>query len=63
MAVIEQADGFDLILGGRLLIRHRADAPFAYLGAGEPRKSQQVVLDGHVGTAGAAVKWGLRREK
>jgi len=36
MAVIERADGFDLILGGRLLIRHRADAPFAYLGAGEP---------------------------
>jgi uncharacterized heparinase superfamily protein len=33
-----------------------------YLGSGEPRKSQQVVLDGHVGSSGAAVRWGLRRE-
>jgi uncharacterized heparinase superfamily protein len=33
-----------------------------YLGGVEPRKSQQVVLDGHVGTAGAVVRWGLRRE-
>ncbi|HUJ99777.1 MAG TPA: heparinase II/III family protein [Stellaceae bacterium] len=33
-----------------------------YLGAGELRKSQQVVLDGHVGSAGASVKWALRRE-
>jgi uncharacterized heparinase superfamily protein len=33
-----------------------------YLGRGERRKSQQVVLDGHVGTTGATVKWALRRE-
>jgi len=33
-----------------------------YLGAGAPRKSQQVLLDGHVATAGTTVKWGLRRE-
>jgi uncharacterized heparinase superfamily protein len=33
-----------------------------YLGGGEFRKSQQVLLDGHVGTAGATVKWALRRE-
>jgi len=33
-----------------------------YLGGGDLRKSQQVVLDGHVGTAGATVKWALRRE-
>jgi uncharacterized heparinase superfamily protein len=33
-----------------------------YLGRGERRKSQQLVLDGHVGSAGAAVKWALRRE-
>lgn len=33
-----------------------------YLGSGEVRKSQQVMLDGHVGTAGATVKWALRRE-
>ena len=29
-------DGFDLELGGRLLIRHRSDAPFAFIGRGEP---------------------------
>ncbi len=33
-----------------------------YLGGGEPRKSQQAVLVGHVGSAGATVRWGLRRE-
>ncbi|MGO8914797.1 MAG: heparinase II/III family protein [Stellaceae bacterium] len=33
-----------------------------YLGGGEPRKSQQLLLDGHVGTGGATVKWALRRE-
>jgi uncharacterized heparinase superfamily protein len=33
-----------------------------YLSGLEPRKTQQVVLDGHVGSAGAAVRWGLRRE-
>jgi uncharacterized heparinase superfamily protein len=33
-----------------------------YLGRGELRKSQQVVLDGHVGSTGATVKWALRRE-
>ncbi|HZB93341.1 MAG TPA: heparinase II/III-family protein, partial [Stellaceae bacterium] len=37
-------------------------AESVYLGAGERRKSQQVVLDGHVGSAGASVKWALRRE-
>jgi uncharacterized heparinase superfamily protein len=33
-----------------------------YLGGGEARKSQQVVLAGHVGSSGAEVKWALRRE-
>lgn len=36
MQLIERADGFDLILGDRTLVRHRADAPFAYVGHGEP---------------------------
>ena len=36
MQLIEHADGFDLILGGRLLVRHRTDAPFAFVGEGEP---------------------------
>ena len=33
-----------------------------YLGAGEIRKAQQVVLAGHVGTQGATVRWAIRRE-
>ena len=33
-----------------------------YLGSGEIRKSQQIVLEGHVGTQGATVKWAIRRE-
>ena len=37
-------------------------AESVYLGAGETRKSQQVVLDGHVGSSGATVKWAFRRE-
>ncbi|HEX9489986.1 MAG TPA: heparinase II/III family protein [Stellaceae bacterium] len=37
-------------------------AESVYLGGGDVRKSQQVVLDGHVGSGGATVKWALRRE-
>jgi uncharacterized heparinase superfamily protein len=37
-------------------------AESVYLGGGEMRKSQQLVLDGHVGSSGALVKWALRRE-
>lgn len=33
-----------------------------YLGQGEVRKTQQVVLDGHVGSTGATVRWAIRRE-
>jgi uncharacterized heparinase superfamily protein len=33
-----------------------------YLGDGDIRKTQQVVLDGHVATNGASVKWALRRD-
>ena len=33
-----------------------------YVGAGTMKKTRQVVLDGHVGTTGAIVKWALRRE-
>jgi uncharacterized heparinase superfamily protein len=33
-----------------------------YLGSGSTRKTRQVVLDGHVGTNGAIVKWAIRRE-
>jgi uncharacterized heparinase superfamily protein len=33
-----------------------------YLGSGEARKTQQVVLSGTVGAEGATVRWALRRE-
>jgi uncharacterized heparinase superfamily protein len=33
-----------------------------YLGSGEPRKTQQVVLSGTTGPGGAAVRWAIRRE-
>jgi len=33
-----------------------------YLGTGSVKKTRQVVLDGHVGTGGAIVKWAIRRE-
>jgi alpha-glucosidase len=36
MPLIERADGFDLVIGGVTLLRHRRDEPCAYLGAGEP---------------------------
>jgi uncharacterized heparinase superfamily protein len=33
-----------------------------YLGSGEPRKSQQVVLSGSTGPEGTSVRWAIRRE-
>jgi len=33
-----------------------------YLGSGAVKKTRQIVLDGHVGSNGAVVKWGIRRE-
>lgn len=41
MRVIQHPDGFDLVMGegaigDRVLVRHRADAPFLFLGTGEP---------------------------
>ena len=37
-------------------------ADSVYLGAGVMRKTLQVVLEGHVGSQGAAVRWAIRRE-
>ncbi|MFV3126554.1 alpha-glucosidase [Niveispirillum sp. KHB5.9] len=37
MQLIETAGGFDLILAGRPLLRHRPDAPCLYVGLGDPR--------------------------
>ena len=33
-----------------------------YAGSGVPQKTQQILLDGHVGTNGARVRWAIRRE-
>jgi uncharacterized heparinase superfamily protein len=33
-----------------------------YLGAGAIKKTQQIVLSGHVGSQGATVRWAIRRE-
>jgi uncharacterized heparinase superfamily protein len=33
-----------------------------YLGAGEAKKTQQVVLSGTTGPDGAVVRWAIRRE-
>jgi hypothetical protein len=33
-----------------------------YLGTGELRKTQQIVLSGTTGPSGATVRWALRRE-
>jgi uncharacterized heparinase superfamily protein len=33
-----------------------------YLGSGEPRKTQQVVLSGTTGLEGTVVRWAIRRE-
>jgi uncharacterized heparinase superfamily protein len=33
-----------------------------YLGSGEPRKTQQIVLSGVTGASGATVRWAIRRE-
>src|SRR6185437_3000176 len=33
-----------------------------YAGDGSTKKTRQIVLDGHVGSNGATVKWALRRE-
>ena len=33
-----------------------------YLGSGELKKTQQIVLSGTTGTSGASVRWAIRRE-
>jgi len=36
MRLVEKDGGFDLVLAGRTLVRHRPNAPFAFVGRGEP---------------------------
>ena len=33
-----------------------------YMGEGTRQKTQQIVLDGHVGSNGATVRWSIQRE-
>ena len=37
MQILTTADGFDLVLDGRLLLRHRSDAPCLFVGQGDAR--------------------------
>lgn len=37
MQLVETDGGFDLILAGRSILRHRSDAPCLYVGRGNPR--------------------------
>lgn len=37
MGLVAEAQGFDLVLGGRLLLRHRPNAPCLFVGVGQPR--------------------------
>ncbi len=37
-------------------------AESVYMGDGTRQKTQQIILDGHVGTGGATVRWAIRRE-
>jgi uncharacterized heparinase superfamily protein len=67
-SLAEDGGGAVLRLPSGLLWRLRAAGAevslgeSVYLGSGEGRKTQQVVLSGTVGAEGAAVRWALRRE-
>ncbi|MDG2571281.1 hypothetical protein P7L87_27390, partial [Vibrio parahaemolyticus] len=37
MQIQTTADGFDLVLDGRLILRHRGDAPCLFVGKGDAR--------------------------
>ncbi len=37
MQIQTHSDGFDLLLDGRLLLRHRSDAPCLFVGHGDAR--------------------------
>ncbi len=41
MELIDREDGFDLVLGGRLLLRHRLSMPCFFVGHGDPRIQTQ----------------------
>jgi uncharacterized heparinase superfamily protein len=68
VSIIQDGDAVLLRLASGVGWRLRAQgaqlglAESVYLGAGETRKTQQVVLSGHVGSQGAVVRWAIRRE-
>ncbi len=67
-ALIENGGGARLRLASGAVWRLRAAGAemslgeSVYLGAGGPRKSEQIVLSGVTGPSGAAVRWAIRRE-
>jgi uncharacterized heparinase superfamily protein len=68
-AALFQPDGNEAVirLASGAAWRLKADgavmsiAESVYMGEGAPQKTQQIVLDGHVGSGGAAVRWAIRR--
>jgi uncharacterized heparinase superfamily protein len=66
--LVEDANAVLLRLPSGLVWRLRAAgvdvnlAESIYLGSGELKKTQQVVLSGITGTSGASVRWAIRRE-
>src|SRR5438105_2961605 len=67
-ALVEDGGGVRLLLPSGAVWRLRAAGAelglgeSVYLGSGEPRKSQQIVLSGTTGPSGASVRWAIRRE-
>ena len=67
-ALIEDGGGARLRLPSGAVWRLRAASAeislgeSVYLGSGEPRKTQQIVLSGTTGPSGATVRWAIRRE-
>jgi len=66
-AVIDDGAGAELRLGDGSVWRLRASGAelslgeSVYLGTGEVKKTQQIVLTGTTGTSGATVRWAIRR--
>jgi uncharacterized heparinase superfamily protein len=59
-ALLRLSDGMGWRMRAQGAVMSLAES--VYLGSGVMRKSQQLVLEGRVGSAGATVKWALRRD-
>ncbi len=68
VSLVDNGGGASLRLASGAVWRLRAAgaemtlAESVYLGSGQPRKTQQIVLTGQTGPSGASVRWALRRE-